>query len=214
MASSMLPLVDTMYIPEHFRETDRERVEALIRNHPFGTLVTVAEGVPFASHIPFLYDRRESGETVLLGHVAKANTQWRHLASGQTALAVFQGPHAYVSPTWYGSPGVPTWNYAVAHVYGKARILENETEAERFLERLTAVYEAGEANPWRANLAGERRTRLLDMIVVFELSVDTIEGKFKLSQNRSAADQRAVAERLAASGDPLSAAVAKLMKQA
>jgi transcriptional regulator len=201
-----------MYTPEHFKETDTERLEALIRGYPFGTLITVNDGFPLVNHLPILLERRTSDTAFLLGHVARANPQWHHLASGQTALAVFQGPHAYVSPSWYGSPGVPTWNYAVVHVYGKARILENDAEAEDLLERLTAIYEANQPAPWKANLAGERRAKLLGMIVGFEIRISAIEGKFKLNQNRPVEDQRAVVERLMESRAPLGVAVAKLMK--
>ena len=200
-----------MYTPDAFHEANPERLHALIRDYPFGMLVTVENGLPCVNHLPFLYEQRPSGPAVLLGHLAKANPQWQHLACGQTALIVFQGPHAYVSPGWYGSPGVPTWNYATVHVQGKARILENETETENLLNRLTAVYESTQAKPWEAKFSDERRAKLLDMIVGFEIPIDGIQGKFKLSQNRPADDQRTVAERLFESGAPLSIAVAELM---
>lgn len=201
-----------MYTPEHFSETDAGRLEALIQDYPFGMLVTVSDGSPVISHIPFLYERRDSGPPVLLGHVARANPQWRDLASGQTALAVFQGPHAYVSPSWYGSPGVPTWNYAVVHAYGTARVLENKADIDGLLERLTAIHEARQPQPWKPNFAGEQHSRLRNMIVGFEIPIEKIEGKFKLSQNRPAADHSAVVDRLLESGEPLSIAVAKLMQ--
>ena len=107
----------------NFKQSDSERLETLLRDYPFGMLVTIHDGLPFVSHIPFLYERRSGGVPVLLGHVAKANPQWCDLAQNQTALVVFQGPHGYVSPSGYESPGVLTWNYAVVHVYGKARVI-------------------------------------------------------------------------------------------
>lgn len=200
-----------MYAPEHFKETDPERLETLIRDYPFGTLVTVDSGLPFANHIPFLFERRVHDTAVVLGHVARANPQWHHLAAAQTALVVFQGSHAYVSPSWYRSPGVPTWNYAVVHVYGRPRILpEGETEA--LLQRLTEIYEADQPTPWSFDLTGERRAKLLSMIVGFELRIEKIEGKFKLSQNRSAEDQQAVIHHLTESAAPLGSALARLMR--
>jgi len=199
-----------MYIPDHFKETDPERLAALIRDYPFGMLITVRDGLPFVSHIPFLYERPSGGVPVLLGHVAKANPQWQDLTQNQTALVVFQGPHAYVSPSWYKSPGVPTWNYAAVHVYGKARLIEDEASVEKLVEQFTAIYESKQPNPWKPKLSGERRTKLLGAIIGFEIEAHEIQGKFKLSQNRSAEDQRSVVSQLGQS--PLTSEVAKLMK--
>lgn len=203
---------EPMYTPEDFKEYDSERLEALIKDYPFGMLVTTHHGLPFVSHIPFLYERRKSNVAVLLGHVAKANPQWHHLATGQTALVVFQGPHAYISPSWYSSPDVPTWNYAVAHIYGLPRIFENKDDLVSLVDRLTVIHETAQPKPWKGNLSEEYRSKLLDMIVGFEIPIEKIEGKFKLNQNRSIEDQRSVAQHLEESGAPLSFAVAKLMK--
>lgn len=200
---------DLMYIPDHFKETDPERLVALLRDYPFGMLVTLRAGLPFVTHIPFLYERREDGIQVLRGHVAKANPQWQDLAEHQTALVVFQGPHAYVSPSWYETPGVPTWNYAVVHVYGKARLLR-DAALENLLRELTTVYEATQSAPWQPELSGERREKLLAMIVGFEIEIQEIQGKFKLSQNRPENDRRNVIEQLQKS--PFTSAVATLMR--
>lgn len=199
-----------MYIPEHFKETDPERLAALLRDYPFGMLVTVRAGLPFVTHIPFLYERRQDGVQILRGHVAKANPQWQDLAENQTALVVFQGPHAYVSPRWYKTPGVPTWNYAVVHVYGKARLLHDAAALEKFLSELTTVYEATQPAPWQPELSGERREKLLGMIVGFEIEIQEIQGKFKLSQNRPENDRENVIEQLQKS--PFTSDLAKLMR--
>lgn len=199
-----------MYIPDHFKESDPERLVALIRDYPFGILITVRDGLPFVSHIPFLYEQRSGGVPALLGHIAKANPQWQDLAQNQTALAVFQGPHAYVSPSEYKSPGVPTWNYATVHVYGKARLIEDETSLENLVAQFTAVYESKKPIPWQPNLAGERRVKLLGAIVGFEIEAREIQGKFKLSQNRPVEDQCSVIDQLDQS--PLTSELAKLMK--
>ena len=111
-----------MYVPRHFAEADADRLARFIDENGFGLIVTVSEGRPVASHVPFLYERERN---VLLSHVARANPQWRDLAGETEVMVVFQGPHTYISPSWYRAPGVPTWNYAVAHVYGRPRALED-----------------------------------------------------------------------------------------
>lgn len=126
-----------MYIPEHFKEASLERIAALIGGNSFGVLITAPDGVPFVSHFPFIFDRGVASKGKLLCHMARANPQWRHFLSGGEVLAVFQGPHAYVSPSWYSSPGVPTWNYAVVHARGKTRLIGSESELEVLVERLS-----------------------------------------------------------------------------
>ena len=200
-----------MYIPEHFKETNPERISALIEGHHFGMLVTAPEGVPFVSHLPFLFSRLADSQGKLLGHMARANPQWRHFSTVNEVLTVFQGPHAYVSASWYSSPGVPTWNYAVIHLRGTPRIIEDETELEALLEQLTRVHESPMPSPWEPKLTGERRAKLLNMIVGFEIEITHIQGKFKLSQNRPAEDQQQVVEALSRSDNQTEAAVAKLM---
>lgn len=203
-----------MYIPEHFKETNPERIAALIEGHPFGMLVTTPEGAPFVSHLPFLFERSTGSQGKLLGHMARANPQWQHFSAGSEVLAVFQGPHTYVSPSWYSSPGVPTWNYAVIHLRGKPRLIEGESELEALLEQLTHVHESHMPSPWKPNLTGERRTKLLNMIVGFEIEITHIQGKFKLSQNRPLEDQQRVVEELSQSSNQTDTAVAKLMSEA
>lgn len=200
-----------MYLPEHFKETTPERIAAIIDGHPFGMLVTAPDGVPFVSHLPFIFERSAGTKGKLLCHMARANPQWQHFASCCEVLVVFQGPHAYISPSWYTSPGVPTWNYAVVHLRGKPRFIEAEADLEALVERLTHVHEAGMESPWKPDLADERRSRLLAMIVGVEIEVTDIQGKFKLGQNRSPEDRQNVIEKLSQSGNQAEAAVAKLM---
>jgi transcriptional regulator len=200
-----------MYIPEHFRETNPERIAALVEAYPFGALITAPSGVPYVSHLPFLFESTSGTNGKLLGHMARANPQWEHLAAGGGVLAVFQGPHVYVSPSWYSTPGVPTWNYAVVHLYGKLRLIENETELEALVERLTTVHESHMPEPWKPNLTGERRLKLLGMIVGLEIEVTDIQGKFELSQNRPIEDQKRVSGELSQSENQFEATVAKLM---
>lgn len=200
-----------MYLPEHFKEENPERVKALIQEIAFGMLVTAPQGQPCVSHLPFLFEPSSGAQGKLFGHMARANPHWEQLVSGEEVLVVFQGAHTYVSPSSYATPGVPTWNYAVVHLRGKPRIMESEAELEALLERQTHVYEQQQPKPWKPDLAGERRAKLLGMIVGFEIHISDIQAKFKLSQNRSAEDQLRVIEQLESSGNSMATSVAKLM---
>ena len=203
-----------MYIPDSFNETNPERISALIEGNSFGMLVTAPDGVPFVSHIPFLFKSSTGSPGRLLGHMAKANPQWQHFSSGIEVLVVFQGPHAYVSPSQHLSSGVPTWNYAVAHLRGKPRLIEGESELKVLVEQLTHVHESHMPSPSKLNLSDERYSRLLSMIVGFEIEITDIQGKFKLSQNRPLEDQQHVIEALSQSNNQTEVAVAKLMAEA
>ena len=209
-----------MYVPEIFRLDDAAAAGALIRDNSFGLLVTVsAEGLPQASHLPFLFDESGGGTPGrLLGHMARANPQWHDLAAlaaaGSEALVVFQGAHGYVSPSWYApGPAVPTWNYLAVHLYGRPRILEAEAEVEALLARLVAEHEVGAVDPW--SLAGQDPKYLARMrrgIVAFEIPLARLEAKAKLSQNRPATDRRQVMEALEAAQDPRALALAAEMR--
>lgn len=196
-----------MYIPKHFEQSDERALWDFVDEHAFGTLLTVVAGRPFASHLPFLSDR---AARVLHCHVARGNPQWQQIASSSHVLAIFAGPHGYVSPTWYAEPGVPTWNYAVVHAHGDARIVDDLDHMRRHVEALAAKFERGRAAPW----VPDYDTRRLAGIVGIEIRVERLEGKFKLSQNRSAADRAGVVEQLAASGSDNDAALARLMTAA
>ncbi len=196
-----------MYIPQHFLEADPATLAAFIDAHSFGTLTTVAAGKPYATHVPFLY---EPAHGVLSCHVARANPQWGHLAASPEVLVIFQGPHGYVSPTWYATPGVPTWNYTAVHVYGTARAVDDANVTKRHVERLAARFESGSDAPWIPDYDPKR----LAGIVGIEIRVTEIQGKFKLSQNRSASDRANVSAQFEASGTDNDAALARLMRAA
>jgi len=177
-----------MYIPQAFAVDDREALYEFLERFAFATLVTAPGGEPFASHVPLWLDRERN---VLAGHLARANPQTQHFDTSET-LAIFLGPHAYVSPTWYATaPAVPTWNYIAVHVTGVARRLSPERTVE-VVDHLVAKYESSRANPWPNQLPAEYRERMLSAIVGFELPLSRVEGKFKLSQNRSEEDQAGV----------------------
>ena len=193
-----------MYVPRHFAEDDPDRLAALIAAHDFATLFTDGSGGPFATHLPLLLDRTRGPRGTLIGHVARANPHWKSF-DGRRALAVFAGPHAYVSPRWYASqPAVPTWNYVAVHATGAVRAVEDPAALRATMDALARRYE-GEG---RWTIAGQP-TKFVDGmlrgIVGLELAIETLEGKAKLSQNRSAADREGV---IAALGDhPLAAAM-------
>jgi len=201
-----------MYLPPAFREEDLGRLHGLMREHSFAILVTQDGEAPFATHLPLLLDEARGPLGALRGHVARANPQWRCF-SDQEALAIFSGPHAYVSPAWYETElSVPTWNYVAVHAYGRVRLLEGEGELDGLLRDLVAEYEAGRPEPWADALPAEYRQGLMQGIVGFELEITRLEGKRKLSQNRSAADRAGVIEGLLGQGTQDATAVAQLMQ--
>lgn len=197
-----------MYVPKHFEPKNEQLLWDLIDEHSFGMLLTSVDGEPFASHVPFLADR---DARLLHCHVARANPQWQHLASSPRVLAIFQGPHGYISPTWYAEQGgVPTWNYAVVHAHGEAVCNDDPDHKREHVEALAAKYERGRAAPW----VPDYDVRRLAGIVGIEIRVAKLEGKLKLSQNRSAADRAGVIAQLEASGREEDAALARLMETA
>lgn len=203
-----------MYNPKHFRTDDVAQMQALMRANSFATLVTQHEGEPFASHLPFLVDTTPGPRGRLLAHVSRANPQWHDLAAGQTALVIFQGPHAYVTPSWYTAElSVPTWNYATVHAYGTARIVEDRDELYDMLKLLVTTHEAGFEQPWPMKLPDEYMNNMMRGVVGFEIAITRLEGKLKLSQNRSLEDRQRVADELAASTDQTSLALASMMRK-
>ena len=201
-----------MYIPKHFHTNDTAQMHAFMRAHNFATLVTQHDGEPFASHLPFILDAEHGAHGRLLAHLARPNPQWRDLAAGQTALVIFQGPHAYITPSWYSAElSVPTWNYATVHAYGAARIVDDRDELYEMLKSLVGMHEAGFDQPWPMNLPDDYMNNMMRGVVGFEIVIARLEGKLKLSQNRSAEDRRRVADELAASPDPTTSAVGSMM---
>ncbi len=203
-----------MYIPNTFREDDVEKLVEFMCAHSFATLVSVLDGSPFASHIPFVA-KRQAGVVHLLGHVAKANPHWKAFGSSES-LAIFTGPHAYISPSLYERrESVPTWNYIAVHAYGIPRILTLPDSREAVNEMLHAMidtYDPFYKNQW--NGQSERfREGMMNGIVGFQMTVKRLEGKYKLSQNRSVTDQSNVAHSLIQSTDPAILGVGEAMKE-
>ncbi len=190
-----------MYIPKAFAITDGEALHAFIEAYSFATLVTTFDGAPFATRLPMLLDRDAGAHGTLIGHVARANPHWRSFDGVAKALAMFDGPHAYVSPRWYATaPAVPTWNYATVHAYGIPRVIEDPQRVEAIVDRLVTIHEEAMPRPWSAReVPAEFKANLLKAIVGFEMPIDRIEGKFKFGQNRPSEDQVAMLDALESS---------------
>jgi transcriptional regulator len=204
-----------MYLPERLREDDLPTLHALMRDHSFAALVTQHEGVLCASHLPLILAADEGPYGTLYGHMARANAQWQDFEVSQDVLVIFQGPHTYVSPSWYAedAANVPTWNYAVVHAYGSPRLITDEGACQALLVALVRTHEAPFATPWRFQMPEAERRQKMQAIVTFAIRITRLEGKLKLSQNRSRADQRQVAKALQQSPDPVSWEVGTLMQQ-
>jgi transcriptional regulator len=202
-----------MYIPAAFAETDRKRLHDFIEQYSFGLLVSQLEGQPFATHLPLLLDRQSGPEGCLLGHTARANPQVAH-ADGETVLAAFSGPHAYISPTWYEAESVvPTWNYVAVHVYGKLQIIEGVEPLRELVARTVRLYEQSMPRPWSFDGSTTYAERMLSQIIGFRIQIERIEGKWKLNQNHPAERRTKVIRTLQERGDENSLAVAALMNE-
>lgn len=213
-----------MYIPAHFAENDQATLHALLRAQPLATWVTSIDGELVVNHLPFLLaDESDpsaaNGQSgVLCAHVARANPVWRALAERPTSsVAIFQGAHAYISPSWYpgkqeNGKAVPTWNYAVVHAHGVPRIIEDRDWLLRHVGQLSDIHEAAQAGPWRvADAPPEYIEQLLRAIVGIEMPIARLDGKWKISQNRPAADQHGVVAGLQARGDEAARQMATLV---
>jgi transcriptional regulator len=184
-----------MYTPKQFVEKDFKRITDLVINNPFGMLITQDKDCPCISHLPFLFEYNSGSHGKLIGHMAKENPQWKSLIGNESVLVVFNGAHGYVSPTLYSTLGVPTWNYAVAHLHGKATVIEDREGVEKILDKLTTHFESNQEKPWKMSFPGDKN-KLLQMIVGFEIDIQKIEGKFKLSQNRTPEEQQNIIKEL------------------
>jgi transcriptional regulator len=200
-----------VYIPEFNRIEDRAVALAFMQANPFALLISSADGVPFASHIPILA-REVDGQLDLRGHVAKANPHWKSINQDQESLVIFHGPHAYISPSLYEiHESVPTWNYAAVHVNGTGTVFTDPKELNQFLQELIAEFDTTYAAQWPA-LSEQYRSKMLQHIVGFEITATRVETKFKLSQNRTKVEQESIIKSLESSPDSAAAAVAALMK--
>jgi transcriptional regulator len=204
----------SVYLPPAFAAREVDAVAQAMRDYPFATLITPTDGEPQITHLPLLYHADPSPHGTLIGHVARANPHWRHIAARQS-LAIFHGPHAYVSPSWYGEPAamVPTWNYVVVHVHGDVELVDDPAGKLAMVQELTQRFEARRPAPWRLQLEGAHLDAMIGAIVAFRIKVTRVDAKFKLSQNRSGADRGRVVAALADEGYPDALATAEWMKR-
>lgn len=203
-----------MYTPKQFEMNDPAELTAFMEHYNFAALVTNHEGSITATHLPFMLDSSRGEHGTLIAHLARTNPQWQNF-NDQEALVIFTGPHAYVSPSWYEKPqvNVPTWNYTAVHAYGVPRIVEDPQEIYAMLDQLVTAHESSYEHPWPMQSAEEHVHRLMGGVVGFEMTITRVEGKYKLSQNRSETDQFHVMEHLAQSSDSLASGTAKLMQR-
>jgi transcriptional regulator len=206
-----------MYQPAHFREDRLELQHALIHDNPFGAMVSVGPNGLVANHFPFVLDRAASPLGTLRAHMARANDQWKHLDGERESLVIFQGVDAYITPSWYATKAetqkaVPTWNYAIVHVYGTPRIVDDAEWLRRHVSELTTRHEASLPEPWQVTDApADFIASMLKAIVGVELVISRIEGKTKASQNRPEIDRAGVVQGLTGQGDERSRAMAELV---
>jgi transcriptional regulator len=192
-----------MYIAAANRVDDKTRINSFIQAHGFATVVTQNDGRLCASHLPVLYDEAKEGHGILRSHMARANEQWRHFESNEKVLCIFHGPHSYISPSSYVMhETVPNWNYAVVHVYGMAKVVEDAALLRQIVTDTTTKYELHRPIPWKITLPDAALAAMLNAIVGFTIQIMRIEAKFKLGQNRSQADQSGMLHDLHASPDP------------
>ena len=202
-----------MYTPSSFNVTDNETIVDFLAQNPFAQLTSFNGNEPVVSHIPLLLDENAEANGRLIGHLARANSQWKH-ADQTTVLAVFTGPHAYISSSWYETPKlVPTWNYTAVHVYGKFKVIDDRAHLRASVEQLVTKMESSQTRPWTIDQAGEDFIEtILDQIVGFTIDIERFEGKFKLSQNHPPERQQRVIEALSAYNDDNSKGIAELMQ--
>jgi len=206
-----------MYLPKDFKEERVPEMHEAMRQARLGTLITLGTGGMEASHVPMLVDPEPAPFGTLKGHIARANPQWRRATAGAQALAIFLGPDAYITPAWYETKRqsgkvVPTWNYVAVHAYGPLEFYEDADRLLALVTKLTATHEAGRDQPWAVSDAPKDYVDgMLRAIVGFELPIARLEGKWKMSQNRPAADRAGTIAGLTAEGGEKEVAVAEIV---
>lgn len=201
-----------MYIPSHFSFADQPEIVTFMQRFNFATIVSVVEGLPFATHLPFVVEEAGKGQLRLLAHFAKANPQWKSLDE-QTALVIFSEPHAYISPSLYSKElNVPTWNYAAVHAYGRVRLIHEEQAAFHLLEKQMHAFEHAYLAQWE-RLPQDYKNALVKGIAAFEIPVEKLEAKWKMSQNKPEQDRANVMAHLLGSEDGTARQVGEMMRE-
>jgi len=179
----------SFYNPKTFKKDELPKLHQFINKFNFATIITTPSGGLTISHLPLLLDSSRGRFGILQGHCAKANAHWKDFETGTNVVCIFNGPHGYISPSWYVDPlNVPTWNYAVVHISGKAKTITEANALDEILAQTVQKHESEFEKPWLYKLPDEFKSDLHKAIVGFEIEIEAIEGKFKLSQNRSRED--------------------------
>jgi len=208
-----------MYTPKHFEEHDITVLHALMRSHPLGAWVTQAEEGLVVNHIPFHIDPARGEFGTLIGHVARANPIWKSLSEERASVVIFQGPQAYITPSWYPSTkehgkAVPTWNYAVVHAHGVACAVEDSDWVLKHVTQISDLHESGSAVTWRVSDAPpDYIDGMLKAIVGIEIPINKVDGKWKTSQNRLLPDKLGIMAGLNERGDASSKQMAELLQR-
>lgn len=204
-----------MYLPKHFSQADELKVKKLIEQNGFATVLSYPKNEkPFINHLPIMFSSRPGNEKILIGHMAKRNPQWQHFKENPDSTLIINGGRTYITPRWYKSGrDVPTWNYAVAHLHGKMELVESFDGQIEILKQLSHFFESPSPTPWDFELPDDLldESALTSAIISFNFHIETIEAKFKLSQNRSAEDRHGVIEGLLERTDDMSRLVRTMM---
>lgn len=202
-----------MYIHRLNQWENEPEVIAFIQKNAFATLISQADGRPWATHLPFVLDKNPVGEPILHGHLAKANAQWKSFSKDEEVLVTFQGPHAYISSSWYNHENVPTWNYLAVHVYGTIRIIEGE-ELMHHLKSLVDVYEQGRPDRVHVETMSEAYVQgQIRALIGIEVKINEVQASAKLSQNRDEVNYQNIVKKLEESEFPLDKEVAREMRK-
>lgn len=201
-----------MYTPEIYKNENQEEIKKFLQENSFGILINQTNGKLWATHIPLELDTNENGATILSGHISKENPQWNGFIDNDQVLAVFSGPHSYISSSWYDHENVPTWNYIAVHVYGKIKIIEGEAVIKS-LKKLVDKYEQKSKNPVRIEDLSQKIMLQSRGIVAFEIEITEIQATRKMSQNRDEKNYQNIISELEKANTNQSVAVANEMKK-
>lgn len=201
-----------MYTPEIYKNENQEEIKEFLQENSFGILINQTNGKLWATHIPLELDTNENGATILSGHISKENPQWNGFIDNDQVLAVFSGPHSYISSSWYDHENVPTWNYIAVHVYGKIKIIEGEAVIES-LKKLVDKYEQKSEDPVRIEDLSQKIMLQSRGIVAFEIEITEIQATRKMSQNRDEKNYQNIISKLEKANTNQSVAVANEMKK-
>ncbi|MFC4219813.1 FMN-binding negative transcriptional regulator [Flagellimonas marina] len=182
-----------MYTPQHYKNENLSEIKEFLVNNSFGILINTVDSKPWATHIPLELDKTDDGKDILVGHIAKANPQWKHFSENQEVLCIFNGPHSYISSSWYKEEEVPTWNYIAVHVYGKLQILSEE-ETLASMHKLVEKYEQGSKHPISLKNMSPKTLRQVKGVVGFQIEISDIQATYKLSQTRTEDHAKIISE--------------------